>query len=242
MHAPNDADLLSAWERGRSQSPVLRSLLLLATAAAEETSTLAAWPLGKRDSRLLDLRSIIFGRRLTSVTNCPQCDSRLELDFSVDEIRAPFAEGAEDDFTVDSEQGVVYRLRLRPLSSDDLLAVAADPQPRALLARCTLAAHGDDTPQDVAALPDDVASAVEARLAELDPQADVRLALRCADCAHAWTTTFDIGAFLWQEIDAWAQRLLREIHILASAYGWREPDILALSETRRRAYLELVTG
>jgi hypothetical protein len=56
---------------------------------------------------------------------------------------------------------------------------------------------------------------------------------------HSWDVLFDIVSFFWAEIGAWAQRLLREVHALASAYGWREADILALSAWRRRQYLDL---
>jgi hypothetical protein len=52
---------------------------------------------------------------------------------------------------------------------------------------------------------------------------------------------FDIGAFLWEEIAAQARRLLREVHTLARAYGWREADILVMSAARRQAYLEMVS-
>ena len=41
---------------------------------------------------------------------------------------------------------------------------------------------------------------------------------------------------------AWAVRLLGEVHELASAYGWREHDVLALSPWRRQAYLQMVRG
>ena len=34
--------------------------------------------------------------------------------------------------------------------------------------------------------------------------------------------------------------MLHEVHALALAYGWREPDILALSAAPPRAYLDLV--
>ena len=51
----------------------------------------------------------------------------------------------------------------------------------------------------------------------------------------------DVAAFFWTELNAWAVRLLREIHALASAYGWREADILALSPKRRDLYLELIS-
>jgi hypothetical protein len=30
------------------------------------------------------------------------------------------------------------------------------------------------------------------------------------------------------------------VHTLAAAYGWTEPEVLALSEPRRAAYLRLV--
>src|SRR5206468_730296 len=39
-----------------------------------------------------------------------------------------------------------------------------------------------------------------------------------------------------------AGRLLREVDALARAYGWREPDILALTPWRRDAYLQLVNA
>ena len=48
------------------------------------------------------------------------------------------------------------------------------------------------------------------------------------------------GAFLWAEIHAWAQQLLRDVHTLAIAYGWSETEVLALPAARRRAYLDLV--
>jgi hypothetical protein len=33
---------------------------------------------------------------------------------------------------------------------------------------------------------------------------------------------------------------LHEVDLLARAYGWTEPEVLALSEARRAAYLRLV--
>jgi hypothetical protein len=63
----------------------------------------------------------------------------------------------------------------------------------------------------------------------------------CPSCGHEWQSLFDIAAFFWAEIAAQARRLLREVHQLASAYGWREADILAMSARRRRAYLEMTS-
>ena len=63
--------------------------------------------------------------------------------------------------------------------------------------------------------------------------------LSCAACSHAWQVTLDIERFLWTKVCATAKRLLRDVHTLASAYGWREPDILSLSSTRRQIYVEM---
>jgi hypothetical protein len=77
-------------------------------------------------------------------------------------------------------------------------------------------------------------------MAEADPQADIQLAISCAACSHHWRTTFDIVSFFWSEIEVWARRLLCEVHILASAYGWHEREILGLGPVRRQLYLEML--
>ncbi len=73
-----------------------------------------------------------------------------------------------------------------------------------------------------------------------DPQADVQLNLSCPSCNHNWQMVFDIVSFFWSEIHTWAQQMLREVHILASAYGWYEADILVMSPSRRQFYLQMV--
>lgn len=75
---------------------------------------------------------------------------------------------------------------------------------------------------------------------ELDPQAVVRLKIVCDSCQHQWDEEFEVASFLWGEVDAWAGRLLREVHVLARAYAWREEDILAMSSRRRHCYLEML--
>lgn len=77
-------------------------------------------------------------------------------------------------------------------------------------------------------------------MAQLDPQGDIQLTLACPKCSHEWLSPLDIVSYLWREINTWAGRTLNEIHLIASAYGWREADILALSPRRRQTYLELI--
>jgi hypothetical protein len=103
-----------------------------------------------------------------------------------------------------------------------------------------IAARRGDREIVAAELPAEVETAIAQRLAEADAGAEMQLALACPNCRHAWQTPFDIVSYLWAEIEAWARRLLDEVHVLASAYSWPEREILGLTPWRRRAYLELI--
>ena len=89
-------------------------------------------------------------------------------------------------------------------------------------------------------VPPDVEAAVVAAMAVADAMLDPTLTLRCEACGGEWCEVFDIGTFFWAELEARARRLIGEVHELASAYGWSEPEILALGRRRREQYLELV--
>jgi hypothetical protein len=136
------------------------------------------------------------------------------------------------------------RLKFRPPDSNDLAAVmkCADVATarRLLSERCVMEAERSGVKVPPAGLPEFVVDKLATSLAAADTRADNVVALSCATCGHRWELIVDIAAFLWAEIHALAKRLLREVHALAWAYGWREDDILAMSAARRRFYLELV--
>jgi hypothetical protein len=124
-----------------------------------------------------------------------------------------------------------------------LAAAAADDTAaarRVLLERCLLSARAGAEERSLGQLPPEFVAAMVDEMERADPQADVRLNLRCPRCGRGWQPQFDITSFFWEELNAWAYRVLREVHTLASAYGWREADVLALSPWRRQVYLELV--
>ncbi len=62
----------------------------------------------------------------------------------------------------------------------------------------------------------------------------------CDGCGARSASPFDIATFFWRELSARAQQILLDVHELARAYGWRESDVLSLSPSRRRRYLELL--
>ena len=242
MRALSAQVLLEVWERGRAAPPVERALLLLAAASPETpVEELARESVGGRDARLLDLREETFGSRLVSLADCPACGERLETSFEVAEIRAEgAAEGPAEirELTADGRE-----LSFRLPNSLDLAALAAagpgEDLRRLLLARCLLGALSPDEPAELE-LTDETVATIARRMAAADPQGEVELALACPACGHGWPAAFDILSFFWTELDAWARLLLREVHLLASTYHWRERDILELTPWRRRAYLELL--
>lgn len=230
------------WERSTGLPPHGRGLALLAAACPESSAAeLSALSIGERDSRLLTLREWTFGKELSALLSCPACENSLEVGFSVADIRvAPKAQTSETHSLYLNDYDVLFRLP----NSLDLAALSEGGSvlegERRLLTRCVLSARRGDLEVGAGELPFEIFDAVAAAMDELDPQANVQLESECVHCGHRWKTTFDVESFFWSEIQAWAVRMLREVHGLARAYGWSEAEILSLSPQRRRFYLEML--
>jgi len=219
--------ILAVWEAGRPQHALDRALTILAAASSGATrDALADLSIGERDARLLQLRAHVLGPRAEGFAECPRCTERVEF---------PLDTAA---FTLRSEEPASARplSGLRRPTSRDLaeVVVASDDTAalRLLVERCARTAD----------LPNESVETISQALLEADPQAEIRLDLTCPACAHEWELLFDIAEFFWTELSARAQRLLREIDLLARAYGWTEREILNLPARRRQTYLELVAA
>lgn len=244
MQALSASKMLRVWERALGRTNAERALALLAAACPEmSVEELNALSVGRRDRLLIALRECTFGSRLTSLATCDACGESLELTFDCSDISADVETQTPAELSVEREG---FEARFRLPNSGDLVAVArcndAETARRSLLERCVTSASRDGATVSPVELPNDIVDAVEARMSDADPQADVRLALDCPACGRRFLAAFDVVAYFWSEINAWAYRLLGEVHTLASAYGWREEEILALSPWRRHVYLEMVGG
>lgn len=233
------AALLRLWEQGQGAAPPERALLLLAAAQPEASpSALAELPLGSRDARLFELRERLFGRALGSLSTCPHCGEQVELDLDSQALRSPEASASELELEAEG-----CRLRFRLPTGGDLLACAdcadAEAAEERLLSRCLLELTRGEAGLGIAELPPAVLALLLERMAAADPGADLELELACPACSSSWRSALDIASFLWTELQDWALRVLREVHLLATAYGWSESEILALSPWRRRFYLEM---
>jgi hypothetical protein len=224
--------LVLVWEEGLRRPRLERPLAVLEAAGAHEGSE--ALSIGQRDAELLALRERTFGSRVEAVAGCDACGEALEVSFDTAELeRGPETpEGGTHSLVVG---GAAVRFRLP--TTADLVAASdlggVDAARDGLFERCVLEPHAGE-------LTGAARRAIAERMAELDPLATVELELRCPACEAVGLAVFDIASFLWAEVDAAVRRTLEDVHVLASAYGWREQDVLALSPERRRLYLELI--
>jgi hypothetical protein len=227
--------LLDVWEQGATSGTLARAALLLSVCGQGEPDSVEQLPIGRRDALLLELRARLFGPEISCVADCPSCSEVLELRLPVAGLLAGAPSEATDRGRVEID-GTAVEFRLP--NSADLAAIADVPDAvdarRRLFDRCLLATPW---PAD-----DRTIGMVAAEMSRLDPHADIQIALDCPSCRHHWTSALDILPILWAEVTVWAHRTLRQVHTLASAYGWTEREVLGLSARRRELYIDLVSG
>lgn len=224
--------ILRAWERTRELPEHEAVLALLAMAwPGHAAGEWARMPLGRRNAMLLELRAETLGRRMEGFAECPACGALLEFAVDAKELaKAMRAQVAAAD--AGAEPGV-----LRPANTQDLVAASAaadEEQARAILLARTLT-RGEH------ASPETASVAVLETFERLNAAAEIRMELACPECPERPVLDLDIARFVLKEITGAARRLMSEIHELASAYGWSERAIAAMSPARRAAYLEMLS-
>lgn len=243
MEAPGAHRLLAAWESAAAAPPIWRPVALIAGTSDHPASDVARWPIGRRDGALMDLQQRWFGDAMECLADCPACGSTAEFSARLSQLAADAATTTDDALEL-SHDGWQVRFRL-PDSHDlaDVASHAVDPataRAQLLDSVCTEILDPSGTARTTEVLPESVIDPLEQRIAEADPLSEIAFELECPSCRHAWNVTWDPGDHLWRQLDHEAGALLRDIHRLASAHGWSEAEILALSPARRRAYLDLI--
>lgn len=256
MHAPSPPELLAAWEAGSGHTPEYQAIVLLMTACPDRTrDELELLTVGRRDACLLELRSMIFGPGLKGIVTCPGCSERLELNFTMDDIRTAPARAGSGEVTINPGSNAFsgknpdillytkegYEIAFHLPTGREIAGIEGEVDPGAarlrLLASCIVSARRDDREVRTEEIPDAILLEISKQMGEADPQGDVRLDLVCPVCKYQSEHLFDIVPFLWTEIDVWARRTLSEVHVLASRYGWSESSILAMTPWKRQQYI-----
>jgi hypothetical protein len=236
--APPAAELLDAWELGRTDASARSGVLLSVTCRYGSTGELAGLSVGARNRLLLQARAELFGSSCDVVAECGSCGAELEARLPVVDLVSAAAPADDTERTL---RWAGYNVRYRLPTPRDLVGLPVTPADAAstLLGRCVLDAHIDGREVPWTELPAVLAQRLDAAIAEADPDAVLEVVLVCPECSDRQGFLLDPVAFLWAELDTWAGRMLHEVHQLATAYGWDEAAVLALSPTRRQAYLQL---
>jgi hypothetical protein len=238
-----DGRLLEAWERASSAGDSGRASALLST-ACPETSPEHWDTVGIPDVvlQLVRLRQASFGSGLTAYLPCPKCGAQLELDIDLDQIVRQL-EALSNEATADWTSGDDH-FSMRMVSRLDLAAasVQADSADArwSLLERCTqVNGRPASDGNGVAALRASEALALET-FTRLHQGAEITFRIACVNCGHSEETDLDMARFLWTEVRQRVGKLFRDVHELASAYGWPEETILNMPAQRRERYLEMI--
>ena len=250
MRPLSASELLAVWERGSGPTSIRQALAILSVAFPEVSdNALAKLDVAQRDFALLHLRVLTFGPRIEGLAECPACHERLELDLDANNLTVLTTSLIDPGNLILANPETSFRLNdyevtFRLPNSMDLAALGGridvEIERQQLLAACIIRAQYNDQEIEVPELPSEVLNGIVERMSQTKPLVDLSISATCPTCSHNWEIIFDIASFFWQEINAWAARLIREVHTLAMAYGWREADILAMSAWRRQQYLELI--
>lgn len=238
LHGLSAADELFLCERASDLMPahwtteaLARCVVGLDGASPVTRENVRALTVGDREALLLHLRRLASGERLLCVLSCPWCGGKLDLELNMAALLLPPYPDRQSFYDVGG-------LRFRLPTGADQEAVAAMAREDAagavevLLRRCL------DTP--AGSVSDEVRELVSARMAELDPQAELSLDAVCAGCGQRFAALFDTAAYLIEELTEDAAQIYREIHALAFHYHWSPSEILSMTARTRRRYLALL--
>lgn len=231
--------LLSLWERALPLPGAAREALLAHDDAAAPAATV-----GSQRLRLIERLHQRVGARFPLTSRCPACGE--DAAFAVDsaallDALTPVSD-APTEHALDHDG---WRVRFRLPAPHEIevgehgLDADADAFVQRLLECCVIDVRDHGALCAVSALPEPVLAALSLRMDALDPAAHIGFELDCPACQHHWTAPFDPGRALWSLLQRDAERLLLDIDDLAQRYGWSEHQILALTPTRRQAYLQL---
>lgn len=225
-------ELLTLWEAASTQSPVRRAVTLLAASPGRPAAEPTTIDVGTRDVLLARLFRLVAGDQVPACADCPGCGAVLEVPVDVAAVAAlPVHEPGERlNVLVDGAE-----LSFRLPTSADLIALGGWPldEARAALIAGCLGAEPEAAPGA------ETEAAVETAMERAAPAGAIDLLVRCPVCGLDSSMPLDVPALLWAEIEAQASALMRDVHALATSYGWTEADVLDLSPRRRAIYLDL---
>ena len=209
--------------------------------------TEAMWnlPLGARIVRLLRIVSLTTREeRLTMALSCPQSGCRKT--FEVSPAFADLLADAPDETNLAKivqfplSEAAALSLRL-PTGRDQAewqgrTYKTPDDAVRSIVQSLITSAP----PGVEATLPEKIAN-LSTVMAEADPLTSFHIATTCPHCEQPVDIAVDLEAVALAQLATHRRSLLRDVHVLASRYGWSEADVLAIPTERRQEYRRLIS-
>lgn len=201
---------------------------------ATEVSDLTAW---QRDSLLANLYTQIYGSKIDATITCDQCNEAYDLDFSITDLLESLTPNYEtleveplDDGFFTFPSGVKFRL---PTGHDEcqVLGLPTDQAEIILLQRCA---------DNFEELSDDAIQHIQMVMEKLSPIVEMDMSASCPECSYEQFVHFDLQRYLLTALRNDRQQLMRDIHTLASTYGWSLTEILNLARSQRRSLVAMV--
>ncbi|MBL29426.1 MAG: hypothetical protein CMM50_17985 [Rhodospirillaceae bacterium] len=189
-------------------------------------------PLADRDLLLAEIQRDAFGDRCEADAACIACGQPYTMAFSLGAMMASQRD-PEDSLVEGPDPESRFRLgdvRFRLPSSRDLAdAAAAEDPASAVLTACILS--GDPAGRE---------TDIEAAMAAAGPVLDLDLDAVCPNCGTSQSPRFRISDFLRQCFVQERRLRQREIHCIATAYGWSYDSIMRLSRADRQDFVGLI--
>lgn len=188
-----------------------------------------------RDVLLAAVYERTYGSMIESTLECSSCSASFVLDFSLPDLVAKVYQAREQvgvsrqaDGTYLLPNGCCFRL---PTARDemDVLGMSIAEVDKALLSRCLI--EGDVQTHR---------HAVEQAMEQLAPAVDLDLDACCPECDALQAIRFNLQSYLLEALLQDRARLAREVHRLATAYGWSLNEILSLTRMQRRTHVKLI--
>lgn len=214
----------------------LLALLLDDTGEPVPADEIWDWTLRLRLQALLAVRLASLDASAALGVKCRSCEEGMEVDLDLMELVSPSVDPRFVRFSIE-DQDVVVRL---PRGRDQQLWIRNGTRdPTRILAGLVESIGG--RPTEPSFLPpqawhDPAGNALEA----YDPLTALVLRTRCPICGDENVVDLDLELFLLRELAGIQDRLIEDVARLATAFHWRETDILALPSWRRNRYLRML--
>jgi len=216
--------------------------------AVDLLARLVEWPAGSdadvdeltapdRDRLLAAIYQRAFGKKIDSTATCTACSSPYDLGFALEDLFAALdrSTGSSttqvlDDGTFRTSSGLRFRL---PTARDEMEVseLPLEKAEQALASLCIVESSAGDS-----------LSTLEDAIEEVAPVLDLDIDTACPECGARQGVRFDMQFYLLSAIERERAHVLREIHRIASAYGWSLEEILVLERNDRRALVQLIEG